>query len=466
MQKNSLLIIFLLVAFTVGAQGLKFTTASNWNAVLEEAKSSNKYIFIDGYATWCKPCKLMEAEAFQDPKVGELMNPKFIAVRVQVDQTPDDNSYVKAWYDDAAMLNLKYQFGGLPAQIILSPDGEILYQHSGYNGIDKFIDMIKFAIDPKANNFREQISAYKIGKKDYSTLPTLIKAVHQVLKDKELTHEMARDYFENYLDKQDNPTTLVTSENISVALADLEGLKPDDRLILSIRKMRPKTADSIARQFQGTSKILIQYAIQNVELENNLWENGKVINTNPNFQKYEDIISRKYPDVDAKEIVFIYQRGYVDGGGFYRRTRNQKMMNKVIDKEINNSLAVNDFGIVNNWCWFTYFYAINDKSSLKLAVNWMDRAINQSKSNTSISIHDKANLYDTKAALLYKLGHRKMAIETENEGAAILQADNVAKGVDKDRGCKSFFEVIEQMKNGEKIAQPNAIFPSDWKLLD
>lgn len=40
------------------AQGIKFED-TNFSTILAKAKKENKLIFIDAYASWCGPCKLM-----------------------------------------------------------------------------------------------------------------------------------------------------------------------------------------------------------------------------------------------------------------------------------------------------------------------------------------------------------------------------------------------------------------------
>ena len=51
-----------------------------------KAKAENKFVFLDAYASWCGPCKTMEAEVYTDPKVGAYFNEKFIAIKVDMEK--------------------------------------------------------------------------------------------------------------------------------------------------------------------------------------------------------------------------------------------------------------------------------------------------------------------------------------------------------------------------------------------
>jgi thiol:disulfide interchange protein len=53
----------------VRAQGLKFETGLNWEQVKQKAKAENKLIFLDVMATWCGPCKYMDANVYPNDTV-------------------------------------------------------------------------------------------------------------------------------------------------------------------------------------------------------------------------------------------------------------------------------------------------------------------------------------------------------------------------------------------------------------
>src|ERR1700750_930968 len=78
--------------------GIQFAKDSSWQQVLIKAKKESKYIFVDCFATWCGPCRLMDRNVFTQKSVGDFINMHFIPVRVQMDPSKTDDRFVKSWY--------------------------------------------------------------------------------------------------------------------------------------------------------------------------------------------------------------------------------------------------------------------------------------------------------------------------------------------------------------------------------
>ena len=61
-----------LTTFSVFSQGIQFEENHDLNAALAKAKAENKLIFIDAYAVWCGPCKVMARDIFPLKEVGDF----------------------------------------------------------------------------------------------------------------------------------------------------------------------------------------------------------------------------------------------------------------------------------------------------------------------------------------------------------------------------------------------------------
>ncbi len=71
-----------------------------------------KPILLSLGALWCHWCHVMDKTSFSDPEVVELINSKFIPIRVDIDKRPD--------------IRDRYNFGGYPTTAILNGKGQVL----------------------------------------------------------------------------------------------------------------------------------------------------------------------------------------------------------------------------------------------------------------------------------------------------------------------------------------------------
>ncbi len=93
---------------------------------LEKAKQEDKLVIISiGYAA-CHWCHVMEEESFEDSLVAQLMNEKFVSIKVDREERPDvDDVYMTA----AQLIN---QRGGWPLNAIALPDGRPVFAGTYY----------------------------------------------------------------------------------------------------------------------------------------------------------------------------------------------------------------------------------------------------------------------------------------------------------------------------------------------
>ena len=91
------------------------------DSAFELAKKDNRLVILSiGYST-CHWCHVMEEESFEDLEVAQLMNDKFISVKVDREERPDlDMVYQTA-------LQLVNGSGGWPMNAIILPDGNPVY---------------------------------------------------------------------------------------------------------------------------------------------------------------------------------------------------------------------------------------------------------------------------------------------------------------------------------------------------
>lgn len=66
---------------TNSEEGIQFFQGT-WEQALQKSVIEKKPIFLDIYATWCGPCKMLMGLTFPDKKVGEYFNEHFINVEI------------------------------------------------------------------------------------------------------------------------------------------------------------------------------------------------------------------------------------------------------------------------------------------------------------------------------------------------------------------------------------------------
>ena len=79
--------------------------------VLKKASAAGKPIFVDMYAVWCGPCKLMDATVFADPTVTAWMSKNVIPVRFDAER------------GEGARLRSRYSVNSFPTFLVLDAEG-------------------------------------------------------------------------------------------------------------------------------------------------------------------------------------------------------------------------------------------------------------------------------------------------------------------------------------------------------
>jgi hypothetical protein len=82
------------------------------------AKRENKPILLDIGAVWCHWCHVMDRESYENPEIAQIVNERFIAIKVDRDERPDVDSRYQV-----AVQAISGQ-GGWPLTAFLTPEGK------------------------------------------------------------------------------------------------------------------------------------------------------------------------------------------------------------------------------------------------------------------------------------------------------------------------------------------------------
>lgn len=129
MKKWILILAVTLAAGAAQAQ-VKFETGTT-DAVREMAVKQGKLVFIDLYASWCPPCKMMERLVFSRKDVGDFMDQRFVAAKYDTDKPTGKE------------LLSRYGNGAIPLYLIFDTKGELLGRIQGASSADEFMESIR-----------------------------------------------------------------------------------------------------------------------------------------------------------------------------------------------------------------------------------------------------------------------------------------------------------------------------------
>jgi thiol-disulfide isomerase/thioredoxin len=98
-----------------------------------------KVVYLDFWASWCGPCR----KAFPEVKAlyEEYRERGFVVLAVSLDRSPEaairffeqQKAPFLSAYDAGGLVARKYGVTGIPASIIIGPDGKIIYTATGFD---------------------------------------------------------------------------------------------------------------------------------------------------------------------------------------------------------------------------------------------------------------------------------------------------------------------------------------------
>ncbi|KPE52963.1 thioredoxin family protein [Chryseobacterium indologenes] len=341
------------------AQGIKFED-SNFAAILAKAKKENKLVFVDAYASWCGPCKLMVKNIFPLQTVGDYYNSHFVNAKIDMEK------------GEGIGLAKKYNVKAFPTYLFINGDGEEVHRTLGYVEEKDFIQFAKDAEDPN-KRLTSLKQKFEKGEKDPEFLKNLAG----------LTIYNDADFAGKVLDRYFQQKTTLDQEDVQMLLSGLQSTESPVYKIFQSKKadILKIVPESQYDRFDKSIK-LNTIAKKAYNADTKTWNDSYFITETEKFMTKEEAektlkrakASRALKDKDIPAYEKLTLELYQD-------------ISKASYQEL-NSIAWN------------FFENVNSKPSLQQAIVWAQESVKKKE--------EYANT-DTLANLYNKIGDKKNA---------------------------------------------------------
>lgn len=341
------------------AQGIKFED-SNFAAILAKAKKENKLVFVDAYASWCGPCKLMVKNIFPLQTVGDFYNSHFVNAKIDMEK------------GEGIGLAKKYNVKAFPTYLFINGDGEEVHRTLGYVEEKDFIQFAKDAEDPN-KRLTALKQKFENGEKDPEFLKNL--AGLTIYNDSEFAGKVLDRYFQQ--------KTTLDQEDVQMLLSGTQSTESPLYKIFQAKK------SEIIKIFPEEKYAKFD---KNIKLNTVLKKsyNADTKSWNDNYFLAE---SQKFMTKDEAEKIL------------KRAKASRALKNKDIPTyeklmlELYKDSSAASSEELNSLAW-NFFENVSNKASLEKAVAWAQESVKKDENYANT---------DTLANLYNKIGDKKNA---------------------------------------------------------
>lgn len=341
----------ILIGVLAFGQGIKFEDTS-FASVLAKAKKENKLIFIDAYASWCGPCKLMAKNIFPLKNVGDYYNSHFVNAKIDMEK------------GEGIDLAKKYNVKAFPTYLFINGNGEEVHRTLGYVEENDFVQFAKDAEDPN-KRLTALKQKFENGEKDPEFLKNL--AGLTIYNDAEFAGKVLDRYFQAKasMDQEDVQLLLSGTQSTESPLykifkdkkADIVKILPADRYEMFDKNIKMNTI--VKKAYNPDTKT---------------WDDNYFLAETQKFlskEESEKILKRAKANRALKnKDVATYEKLTLDLYKDYSAASSEEL----------NAIAWN------------FFENVTTKSSLEKAILWAQESVK--KDENSANTDTLANLYN------------------------------------------------------------------------
>lgn len=302
-MKTAISALMLMASVWNFAQGIKFEKNASFKSVLEKAKKEKKIIFIDAYASWCGPCKMMTKNIFPLKTVGDYYNKNFINLAMDMEK------------GEGMGIAQKYGVTSYPTYLFVNGNGDLVHKDLGYMEADAFVKAGEEAQNTlKLGSLKER---FEKGESSPDFLKKIIKQYYQ--SDYDLAKKASEKYFAQksgaldqeelgllfgFIKNEDDPNFMYVEKHYS----EIVKLVPEQSLKNFLTPLRLKAI--ISKSLNDNKEVNEAYFLEKtipllgkIEAENYL--NQLKLNLfleKKQYDRYEKLALNLYQDPEAKNV--------------------------------------------------------------------------------------------------------------------------------------------------------------------
>ncbi len=160
----ALLSLSLILSLSLTGQGIEFFHGT-WAEAQEKAKTEEKLIFVDAYASWCGPCKRMASQVFPQEKVGSFFNANFVNLKIDMEK-PENAEFAG-----------KYPVSAYPTLMFLDGTGKVVQKAVGGKDADQLLEFAQKVLG-RADKSADYEKQYAEGNRDPKFLLDYVRALN------------------------------------------------------------------------------------------------------------------------------------------------------------------------------------------------------------------------------------------------------------------------------------------------
>lgn len=366
LKKILFLTLTVLTSTVMFAQGIEFETSS-WSDMLKKAQKENKLIYIDAYASWCGPCKMMKKNIFPDAQVGTFFNTNFVNAQIDMEK------------GEGPGLAKTYGVNAYPTHLFVNGKGELVHLGLGYMDAVQFVSLGKQAVDPKQQYITMQ-KMYDEGNRDIKLLADYMELLYQTGDPK--GDLVAQEYFKT----QDD---LTSDENIKWLNA------------FAVNPASVNHPTLLANKAALTQKLKSEFL---GNFAYNYYVSG--LKQNKDLDAAQKHIREVYPE--ESDILTFYLATY-----YHKKNKDTEKYDQALTSFLTpENLSRFDQQELNSYAWYVYENS-EDKARIKQAISWAEASVAKQPQYANT---------DTLAWLYYKSGDVTKAKEIAAKAIALGKA--------------------------------------------